>query len=81
MTDAPGLSDIERARSRLAARIRRTPLVPSRALSRFAGVPVALKLEHHQVTGSFKLRGAMNAVARLTDTQKSNGVVKLTILD
>jgi threonine dehydratase len=39
------------------------------------GVPVHLKLEHHQRTGSFKLRGATNAVLNLTDAQRAQGVV------
>jgi threonine dehydratase len=39
------------------------------------GFPVHLKLEHHQTTGAFKLRGASNAVASLTTEEKTRGVV------
>jgi threonine dehydratase len=39
------------------------------------GVPVHLKLEHRQTTGSFKLRGASNAVAALSAEEKRRGVV------
>lgn len=40
-----------------------------------AGAPVYLKLEHHQITGSFKLRGASNAILNLTPEQRARGVV------
>ncbi len=40
-----------------------------------AGVPVHLKLEHRQTTGSFKLRGASNAIASLNAEEKARGVV------
>lgn len=69
------LGEIERARERVADTIRVTPVNPSRSLTNIAGVPVCLKLEHLQTTGSFKLRGATNAVSSLTDDEKSRGVV------
>ncbi|AXS40459.1 hydroxyectoine utilization dehydratase EutB [Breoghania sp. L-A4] len=68
------LADIEAARERIAGMIERTPTVASESLSALAGVPVHLKLEHRQITGSFKLRGASNAVARLSDAEKARGV-------
>jgi threonine dehydratase len=61
------LADIYRARGRIAARVRRTPLVESPSLSAHAGTPVYLKLETVQPTGSFKLRGATNALAQLAE--------------
>lgn len=73
--DGPDMSDIYRARRAIAGKVRRTPLVRSDALSEIAGAPVHLKLEHHQITGAFKLRGATNAVANLTSEQKRKGVV------
>jgi threonine dehydratase len=57
--------DFEAARERIAEVVRRTPCDHSPALSERAGAPVWLKLEHHQHTGAFKLRGAANAVAQL----------------
>jgi threonine dehydratase len=57
--------DFEAARTRIAGVVRRTPCDHSPTLSERAGVPVWLKLEHHQHTGAFKLRGAANAVAQL----------------
>ncbi|MBG18984.1 MAG: hydroxyectoine utilization dehydratase EutB [Rhizobiales bacterium] len=73
--DFIGLADIEAARERIASTIRQTPVNLSDTLSTVAGVPVHLKLEHLQYTGSFKLRGAANAVARLSDKERAAGVV------
>src|SRR5271170_4610732 len=50
----------------LAGKIRRTPVEYSAGLSEILGVPVWLKLESLQLTGSFKIRGAMFAVSKLT---------------
>jgi threonine dehydratase len=69
------LSDIEAARERIAAKLVRTPAVLSTSLSERLGAPVHLKLEHRQTTGSFKLRGASNAVASLSIDEKRRGVV------
>lgn len=66
---------IETARIRIASTIHPTPVVPSATLSELCGVPVHLKLEHQQRTGSFKLRGATNAVLNLSDDQRKRGVV------
>ncbi|WP_299438726.1 hydroxyectoine utilization dehydratase EutB [uncultured Rhodospira sp.] len=63
------------ARDRLAGRIRRTPAESSRSLTDRCGTPVWLKREHHQVTGSFKVRGATNAVLALSDDRKAKGIV------
>jgi threonine dehydratase len=51
----------------LADKVRRTPVEYSYALSDLMGVPVWLKLESLQVTGSFKIRGAMFAISRLQE--------------
>jgi threonine dehydratase len=71
----PGLLDIVRARQLIRHRVRRTPLVASPSLSRLAGVPVHLKLECQQTTGSFKLRGASHALAKLPAPALQQGVV------
>jgi len=63
------------ARERIRGLVRETPLERSATLSRLTGVPVWLKLESQQTTGSFKLRGASHAVARLPAAQKRLGVV------
>ena len=70
---APG--DIDKAGALLSGRLRRTPVEGSEALGRHTGGKVALKLEHHQKTGSFKLRGATNAVLNLDGESRRNGIV------
>lgn len=59
------LEDIRQAATRVAGVIRATHLDRSDNLSRFLGRPVALKPEHLQRTGSFKIRGATNLVSQL----------------
>ena len=73
--DLPGVGDVLAAAERLSGVVRRTPLEPSAWLSARAGCEVWLKLEGLQRTGSFKLRGACNAVALLTDAQRARGLV------
>lgn len=75
MTRAVALADIHSARERIADKIERTPTMLSPSLSERLGIPVHLKLEHRQITGSFKLRGALNAVASLTAEERARGVV------
>jgi threonine dehydratase len=69
------LNDVYLARQRIEALVRRTPMEYSPSLSLRLGVAVYLKLESWQITGSFKLRGASNAVAQLSAEQKARGVV------
>lgn len=69
------LSDIIDARRRISDVIEKTPLVRSVELSSRCGVEVFLKMEHRQKTGSFKLRGATNAIQQLTEDEKKRGVV------
>ncbi|MDX8539785.1 hydroxyectoine utilization dehydratase EutB [Mesorhizobium abyssinicae] len=75
MTRTITLSDIRAARERIAGKVERTPTVLSHSLSDRVGHPVHLKLEHHQTTGAFKLRGASNAIAALSPEERSRGVV------
>lgn len=69
------LAEIEAARAAIAPTIRPTPVEPSPSLTELTGQPVQLKLEHHQRSGSFKLRGAANAVAQLSPAERQAGVV------
>ncbi|TDY17090.1 threonine dehydratase [Paraburkholderia sp. BL6665CI2N2] len=69
------LKDIEKARYRLKGHIETTVLASSFQLSEVTGVSVGLKLEHHQKTGSFKFRGATNAIMALSADERSRGVV------
>ena len=69
------LADVQAARALLEGVSRVTPLESSRALSDRVGGPVFLKCENLQRTGSFKIRGAYVRIARLTDEERSRGVV------
>jgi threonine dehydratase len=69
------LQEIEQAEQRIRPYIRTTPLEHSLPLSRLTGGQVWLKLENFQHTGSFKVRGAMNALLSLTPEQRKKGVV------
>lgn len=71
----PDASALDEARRRLRGVVRHTPLQPSAWLSERAGVPIHLKLECWQVTHSFKLRGAFNAVAAIDQGDRRRGVV------
>ena len=66
---------VREAAHRIAGHAVRTPLLKSEPLSRIAGGDVYLKLENRQVTGSFKLRGALNALATLPPETQRRGVV------
>lgn len=55
--------------------VRNTPLEFSPSLSKLSGAKVYLKLENYQLTGSFKIRGAMNKILSLTSQQRKKGIV------
>lgn len=69
------LDDVRAARERIAPHVHRTPLLTSRSLSERIGVEVRLKCENLQRSGSFKIRGAMNALKQLTADERRRGVV------
>ncbi len=69
------IGDIVEARARIAPHVLRTPLAPAGALSGALGVEVGLKPEILQETGSFKLRGATNAMLSLSREERARGVV------
>ncbi|HOV79145.1 MAG TPA: threonine ammonia-lyase [Bacillota bacterium] len=69
------LEKIEEAGRRLAGVVHRTPLDYSKTFSEAAGNFVFLKLENLQKTGSFKIRGAYNKVATLSDEDRMRGVI------
>ena len=55
--------------------VRRTPILLSAWLSELTGARVFLKCENLQLTGSFKVRGAVAAVSRLTPEERADGVI------
>ncbi|WP_262178928.1 threonine ammonia-lyase [Haloarcula laminariae] len=67
--------DVQAARDRVAETTRQTPLEYSHTFSAMTGAEVHLKLELFQRTGSFKLRGATNRIATLSEAERENGVV------
>jgi len=69
------LQEILQAEHKIRPYIRETPLEYSVPLSKLTGSRVYLKLENLQYTGSFKVRGAMNALLSLTPEQRARGVV------
>ncbi len=69
------LTEIEAARAVIAPHILRTPTVHSASLTERMGLPVHLKLEQRQITGAFKLRGALNALNSLSLDGRQRGVV------
>ena len=75
MNDTPTLAEFEDAAQALRGIITRTPLDESQHLSELLGVPVNLKLENLQRTGSFKIRGATYRLSRLTAEERARGVV------
>ena len=71
----PTLAEIEEARVRVSRVADVTPMESSRYLSELLGSSVYLKCENLQRTGSYKIRGAYNRLARLSDEEKARGVV------
>src|SRR5438034_9825008 len=66
------------AHARIAPRIHRTPVLTSASLNAIAGAGLFFKCENLQKTGSFKIRGASNAVLSLTEHEVAGGRVTKT---
>jgi threonine dehydratase len=69
------LTEIQEARERIGDAIYHSPAPYSLSLSRLCGCEIRCKLDHLQMTGSFKERGARNKLLLLTDEQQRLGVV------
>ncbi|MDP9361071.1 MAG: threonine/serine dehydratase [Acidobacteriota bacterium] len=69
------IDDVRAAARRIESYIHRTPLLTNRSLSEAIGVEVRLKCENLQRAGSFKIRGAMNALLQISENDRRNGVV------
>jgi threonine dehydratase len=69
------LQSVREAAARIAGRVHRTPLLASKSLSERIGVEVRLKCENLQRAGSFKVRGAMNALLQIPEADRPRGVV------
>lgn len=73
-----GRREYEEARRRIVPLVHRTPLLSFRTLGDATGTRAFLKCENLQKTGSFKVRGALNAVAALAPEERARGVVTVS---
>jgi len=75
MPSGPDLATIRAAHERIAPQIHRTLVLTSSALNELTGARLYFKCENFQKTGSFKIRGATNAVLSLSEEEAKRGVV------
>ncbi len=75
MSHGPDVSQIRAAHARIKDLIHRTPVLTSHSLDEIAGAMLFFKCENFQKGGAFKIRGASNAVALLSDAELRRGVV------
>lgn len=75
LLEHPTLRDIHQARERLKPHIRHTPLLRAEKMEPALGCEVYLKPEMLQITGAFKIRGALNKVLSLPREAIANGVI------
>src|SRR5262245_57162664 len=71
----PTWEAISEAHARIAPRIHRTPIFTSASLNTMVGISLFFKCENLQKTGSFKIRGAANAVLSLSNEEAARGIV------
>ncbi|WP_410791691.1 threonine/serine dehydratase [Kribbella sp. C-35] len=74
----PTLEDIRQAASELEGRIHRTPILTSSALNERFAADLVLKAELFQKTGSFKVRGLLTKLLRLTTAERERGVITVS---
>ncbi|MFZ0416042.1 MAG: pyridoxal-phosphate dependent enzyme [Candidatus Acidiferrales bacterium] len=74
----PDIETIRSAHERIRPQIHRTPVFTSETLDQIAGAHLFFKCENLQKTGSFKFRGATNAIFSLTDDEAKRGVVTVS---
>jgi threonine dehydratase len=72
------LDDVRAARERIMPHLHRTPSLDTATLSERTGTHLSIKCETLQRTGSFKARGALNALLQLSPEQKARGVITLS---
>ncbi|MEA5084940.1 MAG: threonine/serine dehydratase [Lachnospiraceae bacterium] len=69
------LQDVQEAAERIQPYVRRTPLLREKNMDKRLGCEVYLKPEMLQITGAFKLRGALSKILSLTPDQLKNGII------
>ena len=67
--------DVKQAQQNIEKVVTKTPFAYAPILSQMVGNEIYLKKENLQLTGAFKLRGAFNKIANLSDIEKSKGVI------
>ncbi|WP_119679220.1 threonine ammonia-lyase [Indioceanicola profundi] len=72
------LDDIREARMAIAPHLVATPCIPSRTLSDICGAEIWVKFENLQFTASFKERGALNKLRKLTAEERARGVIAMS---
>ncbi|MCM2292380.1 threonine/serine dehydratase [Allorhizobium sp. BGMRC 0089] len=75
MRNFPTLQDIHDARARLKPHIRHTPLLRAEKIEKTVGCELYLKPETLQITGAFKIRGALNKALSLSRADIANGII------
>jgi threonine dehydratase len=78
MTETPTIDDVRAAARRIAGHAVRTPLLSNAFLDEVTGARILIKPENLQRTGTFKFRGAYNAIASLTPQVRSQGIVAVS---
>jgi threonine dehydratase len=74
----PSWETILEAHARIAPRIHRTPVLRCASLDALTGAQLYFKCDNFQKTGSFKIRGATNAIFSLSDEEAAHGIVTLS---
>jgi threonine dehydratase len=75
MRDHPTIQDIREAQQRLKPHIKHTPLLRAEKIEKAAGCQLYLKPETLQITGAFKIRGALNKTLSLPREEIANGII------
>ena len=73
-----GIEDIRAAAAVIKGSVVETPSMPARRLAELTGAQITLKLENRQYTGSFKDRGALNKLLKLTADERQSGVIAVS---
>ena len=71
----PTAEELQKTGVRINNFIHKTPVLSSKNINKIAGCSVYFKCENFQKMGAFKMRGASNAILKLTNEQQQNGVI------
>lgn len=70
----PSAEELKETHIRINDFIHKTPVLSSKSINKIAGCSIYFKCENFQKMGAFKMRGASNALLKLSDQQRKNGV-------